>query len=40
MSSATLIGVGRDAERIANALASRTSAAQFDLQAAARPMVA
>jgi putative flavoprotein involved in K+ transport len=40
MSSATLIGVGRDAERIANAVASRISAAQFDVKAVARPMVA
>ena len=32
MSSATLIGVGRDAERIANAIASRTSAGQFECE--------
>jgi putative flavoprotein involved in K+ transport len=41
MSSATLIGVGRDAERIAKAIASRASRAQIEVNAAtARPMVA
>ena len=41
MSSATLIGVGRDAERIAKAVASRASRTQVEVNgAAARPMVA
>jgi len=41
MSSATLIGVGRDAERIANAIAARADTAQFSAHgASARPRVA